>query len=74
MMATWTIYDHPLDFPHAYVARKFMIEGGKPEPVPTTDVLVSDTLETLRAHFAQLGLTPIRRSDGDSPSIVETWL
>jgi hypothetical protein len=51
-----------------------VIERGKPEPVPTTDVLLSDTVSSLRNHFERLGLTCFARNDGDSPSIVETWM
>jgi hypothetical protein len=57
-MVTWTIYDHPADYPHGYVARKFLIGQGRREPLPTNDVLVSDKLDTLRARFGRAGSIP----------------
>ncbi len=45
----WTIYDKPKDYPSCYIARKFYNNR------PTTDVLISHTLEPLRARFQKKG-------------------
>jgi hypothetical protein len=69
-MTLWTIYRHPLDYPGSYVARLFTLDA------PTEHVLVSDTLDHLRAMLldAYPGLVCICRSENDEPQIVETWL
>lgn len=44
----WTIYDHPSDYPHCYVARKFALDQGD-EPVPQREVMTSPALDAIRA-------------------------
>lgn len=67
-ITTWTVYDHPDDFPDCYVARRF--EGEE----PTEEIIVSAELMPLRGLLAGKGLAPVRRSPEDDPVIVETWL
>jgi hypothetical protein len=67
----WTVYDHPKDFPHSYVARRFEIGGG--EPLATNDIIQGE-LSIIRESFCQCGLTCLTRNEGDDPNIVETWL
>jgi hypothetical protein len=69
----WTVYDHPRDMPHCFVARLSMIGEG-PEPRATGTILISDSLEPLREAFIAQGLTCIARSPNDDPVIVECWL
>jgi hypothetical protein len=69
----WTVYDHPTDFPHSYVARRFEVGGGKGGPVATTDI-VQGELSIIRESFRHCGLTCLDRNEGDDPNIVETWL
>ena len=63
----WTIYRHPKDYPDKYVARKFILDK------PTSEILIGDTLEELRA-LLPFGLTRLERDLGDDPLIVETWI
>lgn len=70
-MIAWTIYDHPIDFPHTYVARKFELRD---PPVPTGDFIVSPNLDALRGQLAGMGLMWFPRDEGDVPHIIETWL
>jgi hypothetical protein len=63
----WVIYDHPLDRPDAFVARRWFLEE------PTDDVFVAETLEMLRAKLPP-GLVCLARHPTDDPRIVETWL
>lgn len=70
-LSMWTIYDHPTDFPHSFVARRFEIGAGT--AVPTTDI-ISGELQALRASFTMAGLHCLKRNDVDEPQIVETWL
>jgi len=67
-MQSWTIYDHPLDFPDCFVARCFIWDK------PTAEIITAPELEPLRAHFASLGFTCLERNAADDPKIVEVWL
>lgn len=69
MISIWTVYDHPRDYPHSYVARLF--HGEK----PTHSVIVSPDLKRLREILlVDMGLTCMSRSSHDDPAILETWL
>lgn len=72
-MSTWTIYDHPRDFPEGYIARRWDLMDGQEEPVWTPNVFTAMTLEGVREQLPW-GLVPFGRNPGDAPSIVETWL
>lgn len=67
-LASWTLYDHPRDFPDEYVARLF--EDGK----PTRLALRCAELEPLRNYMRERGLVRFTRAESDSPVIIETWL
>jgi len=49
----WVIYDHPKDFPEHYIARRHAIEPDCHGP--TTDVMIADELNTLRAELLAHG-------------------
>jgi len=73
MLAMWTVYKHPKDYPNDYVARRFEVDARGPRP--TESIIISETLETLRDVLAfEMHLTPLDRNEGDDPVIVETWL
>lgn len=67
MMISWTIYDHPSDFPNTYVARRFV------NAKPSTSIIEGD-LEDIRVVLQEMGLICFQRSPSDDPKIVETWL
>jgi hypothetical protein len=74
----WTVYDHPLDFPHGYVARRFEVGnntelGPQISPRPTRDVIQGE-LQIIRESFRHCGLTRMPRDEQDDPKIVECWL
>lgn len=71
-LSCWTIYERPRDYPNCYVARRFALKEG--EPNPTTEHLISHNLEALRGFMQRNGLALIPRSEGDDPVIVETWM
>ena len=73
-LSTWTIYDHPRDFPDLFVARRFESGTGDPEPVATSDIIGAHGLEPLREMMKRAGLTVLPRMEGDQPQIVEVWL
>ena len=68
----WTVYDHPADFPHSYVARRFEVSGDNGAQ-PTGDVMLGE-LSIIRASFRQAGLTRLLRHEDDETQIVECWL
>lgn len=70
-LSMWVIYDHPLDYPTEFVARRHEVDTAHRV---TDDVITADTIDDLRELFTDRGLYCILRSDGDDPYIVETWL
>jgi hypothetical protein len=67
----WTIYDHPLDYPNGFVARKFLLDQ------PTDEAVYAPTLDEAQKVIKQLSpiqLTRIERLPQDHPNIVEAWL
>jgi hypothetical protein len=69
----WTVYDHPRDFPDAFVARLWKVgRGGR--PVATGQTVVSHDIEIIRGAFRDAGLTCLPRQEADDPKIVEVWL
>lgn len=75
VLATWTIYDHPLDAPNHVVVRRWSVVAGS-EPIPDEHAARFDTLEAARdwLHQWHPGLYCIPRQTGDDPTILETWL
>jgi len=67
----WTVYDHPEDFPHSFVARRWEISAKGCRP--TQNFIVGPSLESVRACLPP-DLAPVARSELDDPCIVETWL
>lgn len=70
-MSGWTVYDHPSDYPNAFVARRWLTDG--PAVTLTNEMFTADTLQELRA-LLPAGLHCIPRFEGDQPQIVEVWL
>lgn len=71
-MSGWTVYDHPLDYPSGYVARRW-IANRDGTVTPTRDVLLDPNLASLRAMLPP-GLARIERMPEDDPVIIEVWL
>ncbi len=67
----WVVYDHPRDYPHHFVLRRWEVSssGGR----PTKDVFVALTLEAIR-DMVPAGLVRLARFQDDDPAIVEVWL
>jgi hypothetical protein len=73
MLAMWTVYDHPNDYPDRFVARRF--EVGTAGIVATESIIAMPDLEELRDVLEfEMHLTCLPRSPEDNPKIVETWL
>jgi hypothetical protein len=71
--AMWTVYDHPLDYPEKFVARRWDVDANGLKP--SASIIVASDLEILRDILQfELGLTMLMRSPEDDPKIVETWL
>ena len=67
-LSLWVIYDHPRDYPHCYVARRWELDQ------PTADHLVSPRLDTIRYEMQLRGLVRLQRDPNDEPQIVECWI
>lgn len=72
-MTMWTVYDHPTDFPNDYVAREHILRNDNTHG-PTDNFIQSTDLEVIREQLLNMGKTPIARSPGDEPQIIETWI
>ena len=65
----WVIYDHPVDHPHFFVARRF--DGN----AATDDFILGNGVAELRDRIKARGFyCCIPRAAADDPKIVETWL
>lgn len=72
LMDMWTVYDHPIDIPDSYVARKHVVAVGG--DYATAEIIKSESLEALRILLANRGLVSLARSPEDDPKIIETWI
>lgn len=66
----FVIYDHPRDFPHAFVVRRWELT---PAEIPTNDVVLAADLAAARAQIPR-GCVCFDRMPMDEPQIVEVWL
>lgn len=78
MMVMWVIYDHPSDYPDAWVARQWVFEVGAGAAdssyKPSSILLTAQKLDTLRAKMLERGYVCLQRDPNDDPKIVEAWL
>ena len=66
-----TIYEKPLDFPNAFVARGW--DGVWPRA--TNTIIMRFSLEECREDIQAAGfLVQFPRAEGDEPHVVETWM
>lgn len=66
-----TIYEKPLDFPDAFIARIWDGKGAK----PTNVMIKRDTLWEIREDIRAAGfVTSFDRAKDDDLCIVETWM
>lgn len=69
-----TVYDHPQDFPHGYVARAHIIaHGGKSAYVSPMIYIGRETLDEVRAAIPPDMVKMIRHPQ-DDPVILETYV
>ena len=68
----WAIYDHPKDYPHNFVVRRWKL-GDDGEPIPDQECHLADSLEEARKHIP-IGLHRIPQQPGDDTVIIETWI
>ena len=68
----WIVYDHPLDIPDFYVARRYSISNG--HAAPTFDFILCVDLEPLREELSWKGLACIPRYPNDHPNVIEAWM
>lgn len=69
-LLTWTIYEHPDDFPNLYVVRPHSSKYACP-----LDLHFAHTqLAVVRGALQHLGLTCLPRAESDPPAVLETWI
>jgi hypothetical protein len=68
----WCVYDHPLDYPHCYVAREWLISTDGRRRFGR--VLIGQTFTALRTLMPPECDTWIDRSRDDDPCILGTWI
>ena len=68
----WTVYDHPRDFPAAYVARLYIARADRVER--TNDLMFCADVEAIRAELSRRGFTRMERHPSDDANIMETWI
>jgi hypothetical protein len=69
-----TVYDHPQDFPHGYVARAHIIaHGGKAAYASQVIYIGRETLDEVRAAIP-LDMVKMMRHPQDDPVILETYV
>ena len=73
IMTVWVVYDHPKDYPDAFVARPQFVMADN-SIVPCRAAWINDNLEAIRDALAATGLTCLTRMQGDDPKIMETWI
>lgn len=71
-MKTYTIYDHPLDYPNHFVMRVFEVSSDG-SVTPTSSLATSTSLTEIRALIPPECVC-IARHPGDDLVIVETWI
>lgn len=66
-----TIYEKPLDFPNAFIARVWDGNG----PKVTNTIIMRFSLQECREDIEAAGFSvKFPRAEGDEPHIVETWM
>lgn len=70
-LAIWTVYDHPSDYPNAFVAHLSEVDA---TGAVSGFAIFSENLDELRAALASQGLIKLTRSQEDDPKIIEVWL
>lgn len=71
LLAIWTVYQRPSDYPEGFVARMHVVSQGKVGP--TNAAVFADTLKGVR-ELLPPGLIQMARHEQDEPQIVETWM
>lgn len=71
VLSLWTVYDHPLDFPDGFIARRH--EASAAGSIASQDVITGE-LAVIRQAMQMCGLFCMPRADADDRKIVETWI
>ena len=71
-LTIWTIYDKPKDYPHGFIARKFL--ASRDSLVPTQSIMICSNIEPIQQELEANGFAKVSRDFADQPSIVESWL
>lgn len=72
-MEMWVIYDHPLDYPDCFIARRWIVTRHSVTPEATEEIFTSTNLNELRLKLPS-GFIRTERAIADDPKIIETWI
>ena len=67
----WTIYRCPLDYPHHWVVRMWLVQEGNVYSYPVG--VICESLDEAREHVS-VGAICFPRDPEDDPVIYETWM
>ena len=70
-LSVWIIYDHPVDYPNGFVARRAEVST---EPPLSHSFVYAGDLASLRREMRSRRLFRIPRDPKDYPKIIETWI
>jgi hypothetical protein len=70
MIELYVVYDHPRDFPEAFVCRVWYGQ----RIAASAPFMTAATLEEIRDALEERGLTNIGRYAEDDPVIAEVWI
>lgn len=73
VMDMWVVYSNPSDYPGKWVLRRWEIQRGNTDPIPTKNVHTGDLYAEVIAHLPG-GLTRLGRDQSDDPTITESWV
>lgn len=73
MFRTYTLFDHPDDYPECYVLRTHAVLSGWPDPIPEGVQLFADVADA-REWCVKRGLARMERHPTDPPGVIEVWL
>lgn len=69
----WSVYNRPVDFPHAVIARLWECGRGL-EPLPMNAVIAFHTVADCHRVFSDAGYIWLERNEHDDPKILGTFI
>lgn len=75
ILKVYTCYDHPLDFPNAWVVICWITQKGNPTPrAMSVPFMVTADYDKISNKMRTMGLWPMERQPEDDPKIFKTYI